>query len=516
MLKKNYNKELENNSPDILNCLANLSNDEVFTPPSTANKLLDILPKEIWSDKNIKFLDPTCKSGVFLREIVKRLSIGLEKEFPKLQKRIDHILKNQIFGIANTELTSLVSRRSLYCSKYANSKNAISKIFSSKNGNIFYEKTNHLWLNNSCKYCGANKKSYSRDDSLETYAYNFIHNKVPNELTNMKFDVIIGNPPYQLNDGGGVGSSAIPIYDKFVTQAKKLNPNYLVMIIPSRWFTGGRGLDSFRSEMLNDRRIKQIHDFKDAKECFPGNPPKGGVCYFLWDKNYNGDCEVYTHHHGKIISSSKRPLLDDISQIFIRENEAVEIVNKVRALKEESFSKLISANDPFGFDMREANSYSRIKPDYKLKEFKNSVKFYYQGWKSSGLGFIDKKNIRKNIDWIDKYKILIPKAWGVGDYKNDWLKPIVVEPNSCCTETYLVVGPFDKKNSIVNIESYIQTKFFHYMTSIIKITQNTMQKAYSLIPMQDFSEKWDDQKLYKKYKLSKKEIDLIEEINGIK
>ena len=209
-------------------------------------------------------------------------------------------------------------------------------------------------------------------------------------------------------------------------------------------------------------------------------------------------------------------MLDDISQIFIRENEAVGIVNKVRALKEESFSKLISSNDPFGFDMREANSYSRIKPDYKLKDFKNSVNFYYQGWKSSGLGFVDKKNIRKNIDWVDKYKILIPKAWGVGDYKNDWLKPIIVEPNSCCTETYLVVGPFDKKNSIKNIESYIQTKFFHYMTSIIKITQNTMQKAYSLVPMQDFSEKWDDQKLYEKYKLSKKEIDLIEEINGIK
>ena len=516
MLKKNYNKELENNNPDILNCLANLSNDEVFTPPSTVNKLLDILPKEIWIDENAKFLDPTCKTGVFLREIVKRLSTGLEKKIPKLQKRIDHILKYQIFGIANTELTSLVSRRSVYCAKYANSKNSISNIFSSKNGNIFYEKTNHLWLNDSCKYCGANKKSYSRDESLETYAYNFIHNKIPKELTNMKFDVIIGNPPYQLNDGGGVGSSAIPIYDKFVTQAKKLNPNHLIMIIPSRWFTGGRGLDSFRSEMLNDRRIKQIHDFKDAKECFPGNPPKGGVCYFLWDKNYDGDCEVYTHHQGEIISKSKRPLLDDISQIFIRENEAVGIVNKVRALKEESFSKLISSNDPFGFDMREANSYSRIKPDYKLKDFKNSVNFYYQGWKSSGLGFVDKKNIRKNIDWVDKYKILIPKAWGVGDYKNDWLKPIVIEPNSCCTETYLVVGPFDKKNSIKNIESYIQTKFFHYMTSIIKITQNTMQKAYSLVPMQDFSEKWDDQKLYEKYKLSKKEIDLIEEINGIK
>ncbi len=516
MLKKNFNQELKKSNPDILNCLANLSNDEVFTPPSTVNKMLDILPQDIWTNKDAKFLDPTCKTGVFLREIVKRLNQGLEKKIPKLEKRIDHILKKQIFGIGNTELTSLVSRRSLYCSKNAIGKNSITKIFNSQNGNIFYEKTFHTWVKNTCKYCGANKKGYNREDGLESYAYNFIHNKLPKDLINMKFDVIIGNPPYQLNDGGGVGSSAIPIYDKFVNQAKKLNPNYLVMIIPSRWFTGGRGLDSFRNEMLNDRRIKQIHDFKDAKECFPSNPPKGGVCYFLWDKNYEGDCEINTHYQGEIISKSKRPLLDKKSQIFIRNNESVGILNKVRELNEDSFSKLISANDPFGFDMREDNSYTRIKPDYKLKDFKNSVKFYYQGWKSGGLGFIDKKKIRKNINWIDKYKIIIPKAWGVGDYKKDWLKPITLGLNTCCTETYLVIGPFDKKDVTKNIESYIQTKFFHYMTSIIKITQNTMQKAYSLVPIQDFTKEWDDQKLYKKYKLSKKEIDLIEEINGNK
>ena len=285
--------------------MANLSNDEVFTPPSTVNKLLDLLPKKIWLDEKVKFLDPTCKSGVFLREIVKRLNKGLENKILNIEKRISHILSNQVYGIANTELTSLVSRRSLYCSKYADSKNSITKIFNTRNGNIYYEKSDHVWLNGSCKYCGANEKSYSRDENLESYAYNFIHDKFPKEIKNMKFDVIIGNPPYQLNDGGGVGSSAIPIYDKFVNQAKKLNPNYLVMIIPSRWFTGGRGLDSFRKEMLNDKRIREIHDFKDARECFPGNPPKGGVCYFLWDKNYEGDCEVNTHHKGKVISKTK-------------------------------------------------------------------------------------------------------------------------------------------------------------------------------------------------------------------
>ena len=516
MLKKNPSEELKKSNPDILNCLANLSNDEVFTPPSTVNKLLDLLPKKIWENENIKFLDPTCKSGVFLREIVKRLNKGLEKKITKIETRINHILSKQIYGIANTELTSLVSRRSLYCSKYADSKNSITKIFNTKNGNIFYQKTNHTWFNGSCRYCGANEKSYSRGESLESYAYNFIHDKFPQNIKNMKFDVIIGNPPYQLNDGGGVGSSAIPIYDKFVNQAKKLNPNYLIMIIPSRWFTGGRGLDSFRKEMLNDKRIKELHDFKDARECFPGNPPKGGVCYFLWDKNYDGECEVFSHQKGEIISKSKRLLLDDVSQIFIRDNDSVGILNKVREKKEKSFSELISANDPFGFDLREDNSYTRIKPNYKLKKFSGAIEFYYQGWKSKGLGFIENNKVRKNIDWVNKYKILIPKAWGVGDYLNDWLKPIVVGTNSCCTETYLIIGPFDKKNMADNVITYTQTKFFHYMTSIIKITQNTMQKAYSLVPMQDFSKKWDDQELYKKYNLSKREIEIIEEIKGEK
>jgi len=516
MLKNNFYKELNKNNPDILNCLANLSNDEVFTPPSTVIKMLNVLPKKIWSNENSKFLDPTCKTGVFLREIVKKLDLGLKNKIPNLKKRINHILQNQIYGIANTELTSYVSRRSVYCSKYANGKNSITNIFNSKDGNIFYKKTTHIWSMGSCKYCGANEKSYNRDVNLESYAYNFIHNAIPKEIINMKFDVIIGNPPYQLNDGGGVGSSAVPIYDKFVNQAKKLNPNYLVMIIPSRWFTGGRGLDLFRKEMLNDRRIKQIHDFKDAKECFPGNPPKGGVCYFLWDKNYNGDCEIYSHSKGEIVSESKRPLLDKISKIFIRENEAISILNKVRALNESSFSDLVSSNDPFGFDTRVSDSYTRIKPEYKLKTFEHSVKFYYQGWKNSGVGYIKKNKIRKNINWINKYKILIPKAWGIGNYKNDWLKPLTVGLNSCCTETYLVVGPFDKKDTTFNVESYMQTKFFHYMTSIIKITQNTMQKAYSLVPTQDFTKKWNDEELYKKYNLSKKEILLIEEINGIK
>ena len=508
MIQTNYN-------PDVLSCLANLSNDEVFTPPNLVNQILDLLPKEIWKNKDAKFLDPVCKSGVFLREIAKRLMVGLDKQIPNKNKRINHIYKNQLFGIAITELTSLLSRRSVYCSKTANGKYSVCDNFNDVQGNIIFDKIKHSWhpstgSGGKCTFCGASQEVYDRGDTLETHAYQFIHTHKLEEIFNMKFDVIVGNPPYQLNDGGGTGSSAIPIYHKFIQQAKKLNPRYLTMIVPSRWFSGGRGLDEFRDEMLKDDRIREIHDFLNASDCFPGVEIKGGVCYFLWDRDNKGLCKTFTHNGNKKVSISERPLLETNTETFVRYNEAISILRKVQSFKEESFANIISANDPFGFDIRENNSYKRVKTAFKKESFKNSVAFYYNGWRAEGLGYIKKDIIQKNIDWIDRYKILIPKAWGVGNMDKDWINPFITGPNSCCTETYLVIGPFPNKKNAEDVIAYTQTKFFHFLVSLIKNTQNAMKKVYQFVPLQNFNEPWSDKKLYKKYKLTHEEIEFIE------
>ena len=515
---------LRNRNPDVLECIANLSSDEVFTPPSLANQMLDSVAEawsadndgaNIWADPNVKFLDPCTKSGVFLREIAKRLIQGLESKMPDLQERVEHVLTKQVFGIGITKLTSLMARRSLYCSKYASGEHSVVKSFDDDDGKIWFKSTEHTWKSGKCIFCKASEETYSRGDEKETHAYAFIHYNFNNLGLSifgkqMQFDVVIGNPPYQLNDGGGVGSSAVPIYHEFVKQAIKVNPKFLSFIIPARWFSGGRGLDVFRRDMLNDKRIKILHDFPKASECFPGVEIKGGVCYFLWSASYDGECTV-TRHDGDEINTCTRPLLEEGQEIFIRYNEAIPVLRKITGYKEPSFSESVSANDPFGFDVRQKGSMRRKKPDFNpYSSFEGSCEFYYNGWRKDGIGHISKSSIRRNKDWIDKYKVLIPKAWGVGNPAIDRLSPFIVEPNSCNTETYLVVGPFDCKEEAENAISYINTRFFHFLVSLIKNTQNTMQKAYSFVPQQDFSQEWTDAKLFEKYGLNLQEIKVIE------
>ena len=325
--------------PDILELLSNLSSDEVFTPPKIVNQILDTLPSKIWNDKSLKFLDPGCKSGVFLREISKRLMKGLVKDFPEEGERRYHIFKNMLYGNAITQLTSLISRRTLYYTKEPNQKNYSVVQFKDNDGNIRYKQTDHLYENKKkCVYCNASLEEYDRaKKGRETHAYDFIHR---NEIfKNMKFDVIIGNPPYQLGDGG-FGASASPIYQKFIDQAKKMGARYVAMIVPARWYSGGKGLDEFRDEMMKDKRMKILVDYPDASECFPGVEIKGGVCYFLWDSEYNGKCKISRYFNGEIISTDERSL--DEFPTFVRFNEAVPILRKVeKKYKTKPFTKKI-------------------------------------------------------------------------------------------------------------------------------------------------------------------------------
>ncbi len=505
-------------NPDVLTCLANLSNDEVFTPPNIANQMLDLLPKDIWRDKNATFLDPACKSGVFLREIAKRLMEGLKDEIPNQQERINHIFTKQVFGIAITDLTALLTRRSLYCSKKANGKYSVCEGFDSPDGNILFKRVIHVWEGERCKFCGASLHEYDRDPSLETHAYQFIHTDNPlrlfdersKEKSNMQFDVIIGNPPYQLSTGGSVESQAIPIYNKFVEQAKKLAPRYLSMIIPSRWFTGGFGLDKFRDSMLNDSRLRVIHDYMDANDCFPGVQIKGGVCYFLWDRDNEGLCEIFTHRDQKV-SFSERQLLESGLSTFIRWNEAVSIIHKVKDKNESSFSDIVTPRDPFGMNYFEGKREIMFKK-FQSKPLKNGIKIYVQGWIKNGVSYADKKYITTRKELVHMWKVYISKAYGASEsYPHQILnKPFIGEPESCCNMTYLVIGGYDKEETANNVISYIQTRFFRFLVSLLKNTQNAYRQVYSFVPMQDFSESWTDEKLYKKYKLTKDEIEFIE------
>lgn len=489
-----------NYNPDVLNCIANLSNDEVFTPPALANQVLDMLPQELFSNPATTFLDPFTKSGVFLREIVKRLDRGLEAQIPDRQQRIDHIMHSQVFGIACTELTAHLSRRSLYCSKHPDGPHSVSH-FETPEGNILYRALRHTWEGNKCKYCGASREVYDRGDAAEQYAYQFIHTDNPENIFKMTFDVIIGNPPYQLNVGVEKENYAIAIYNRFVEQAKKLNPRFLSMIIPARWYAGGRGLDEFRDSMLNDRRIRIIHDFPDATECFPGVQIKAGVCYFLWNRDNIGDCMVYTHMGNKGSIGITRPLLENGCDTFIRYNDAVSVIKKVRDFNEDSFCKIVSPQTPFGI----ISSFSEYSDTSSIEK---SIKYY--GNKVQG--YISSRDVISNSQWIERYKVYISAAYGAGEgFPHQILgKPFIGEPGSCCSQTYLLIGPFNNENECSNVISYIRTKFFRFMVLQKKNAQHAMRGVYQFVPLQDFSHPWTDEMLYKKYGLTDEEIAFIE------
>jgi len=497
-------KTQTNYNPDVLSCLANLSNDEVFTPPSLVNQMLDTLPSELWKDKDAKFLDPVSKSGVFLREIARRLVDGLEDEIPDLQERIDHIYKNQLYGICITELTALLSRRSVYCSKTANGKYAIGRGFKDEQGNIIFNRTQHKWEGGKCVYCNASQTEYDRGDLLETHAYEFIHTDEPVKLfNNMKWDVIVGNPPYQLSDGGGSGTSARPIYQLFVNQAKKLQPRFLTMIIPSRWFAGGKGLQDFRAEMLNDDRVRKLVDFENASDVFPGVDIAGGVCYFLWNRDSRGSCEVVTTHEGEQVVTN-RPLNE--FDTFIRHGQAISIVRKATRIKENGDKKLnevISVRRPFGI----ASNYIPTR---------KGVPCYFT--QKIGLKFAKESDVTDENNLLSKWKLLIPFAPIAG--QTDFSKPVgfyydgnvrIAKPGECCSESWLVAGAFSTKAEVLSFKSYLFTKIVRFLLLQTVMSQNVTRQNFCYIPdLGKYKDEYTDEFLAQRWGITKDEWAFID------
>lgn len=520
---------LRGRNPDVLTCIANLSNDEVFTPPELANRMLDMLAEawaadhggaNLWTDKAVRFLDPFTKSGVFLREITNRLTLGLAQQMPDLQERVNHILTQQVFGIGITRVTSLLARRSVYCSKHANGEHSVAQGFDNDSGNIWFERTEHTWVAGKCTFCGASQAALDRGEALETHAYAFIHtDNIKTRMTElfgatMQFDVIIGNPPYQLNDGG-YGTSAAPIYQLFVEQAKALEPRYLSMVIPARWFAGGKGLDEFREAMLADNRLRSIADYLSAADVFPGVGLKGGVCYFLWNRDHPGLCDVSTHFKDWPVSTASRSLLEKGADVFIRFNEGLSILKKVVSVETgESESLLLPENKRFDRLVSSRKPFA-LETTFKGKATKRAgdVLIYQNG----GTGYVARNTVPSGTELIDEWKIYLGRAApGTGNrdtYPHRILStPFIGEPGSICSETYLCIGPFDTKAEAESALSYLSCRLTRLLILLHKPSQDTTRKVYTFVPRQEWTKRWTDEDLYAKYGISASEIEFIEKV----
>lgn len=502
---------LGKHNPDILTCLANLSADEVFTPPKLAGAMLDILPQELFTDPTTTFLDPFTKSGVFLREIASRLNKGLATQMPDDQKRVDHILTKQVFGIATSELTWLLARRSLYCSKKADGRFSICTQFTTPHGNVRYTRTKHRWNSDGkCEHCGANRADYDRGEQLESYAFPFIHGIDPQEEFGVKFDVIIGNPPYQLGQSGGnaIGRFAMPIYQKFIDAAKKTEPRFLSMVTPSRWFAGGRGLDEFRKEMLADRSLRALVDYPDSRDVFAGVDIAGGISFFLWDSNWDGKCEVTTVTGGK----PSRPMARYLNEfdILVRSNEAVSILERVLNTDDDTpFDSMASQVEPI-------QPFS-IRTKFRGEPTSDGMSVPVLLFQNGGTGYIERDAVPRNVDWVDQWKVYLSGAsseHGGQPDKNGmrrvFSRVFIGGPGTACTETYLVTGRYESEAEAVNLDLYLRTKFVRYLVSLRTNTQHLYSERFAFVPRLPMDRSWSDEELYARYGLSDREITWIE------
>jgi hypothetical protein len=506
--------------PDILDCLAQLSNDEVPTPPKLARAVLDGLPADVWGHDDYRWLDPFSKSGVFLREAALRLLEGLADQWPDFQKRREHIYRQMLWGNATTEMTGIISRRSLYYSRDASGPASVIQ-FEQPDGNLAFVRSSHTFVKNKdgtittgCRICGG-ALTLERGEGRENYAYSFIHGGYPTEeIKDMKFDVIVGNPPYHLEDEG-FGTSSQSIYQLFVEQAKRLNPRLITMIIPSRWFAGGKGLDSFRESMLGDKRLRSIDDFLSASDAFPGIGLKGGVSYFLWDRDNPGPCRVTTRFKDWPVSTATRPLLEPGADVFIRFNEGVSILKKVAAVElgntasvslpaNKRFDRLVSSRKPFGLGTTFRGKATRGPGDVKVLQ-------------NGGVGWVSKDSLNAGVNLIDGWKIFVSYAApGTGNkdtYPHRIIStPFVGEPGTICSETYIAIGPFGSKAAAESALSYLSCRLTRFLILLHKPSQHVTRKVYSFVPTQSWDTTWTDAALYEKYGLNEDEIAFVEKI----
>lgn len=516
---------------DILETITNVGNDEVFTPRKTCDLLLDALPEEVWTNPNYHWLNPATKNGVFEREIALRLNKGLKDVIPDDETRKKHILQDMIYSIGQTKFTANVARRTLYYCSQANRKCDGIKApdghyvngyaigngswFTDEEGNIKTPNTNHdFGSDGKCRFCGIGSDSkYVSPTQREQYAYEFIHID-PSELADhlsqrffggnkeMKFDIIIGNPPYQLGTNDK-GIQAIPIYGNFVEQAISLAPKYVSMIIQSRWFTGGMGMDDFRKKMLNDRHIRLIHDFPKSRDCFSDVDIAGGVCFFTWERDYSGDCQIVSQIGNKITETTRS--LNEFN-VLIRDNIGIKIIRKIKKKTNIMLDSTVSSICPFG-----------ISTSVRGKEgpFSGSVKLYT----SAGPSYISRSQVTKGIELIDKYKVSIgqlnPDRGGVNNAvdgkSNVTTKVKVYGPNEVFSATYLLLGSFSEEAIAHNFESYMKTKFVRFLILLTLSSMHITKESFLFVPAEDFSITWNDKMLYEKYDLSDEEIDAIED-----
>lgn len=442
-----------------------------------------------------KILEINSKTGLYplyvtyslyrrrLVEYIKAECIGMDSVSVEDEQTVwDDIIKDNIYVICNTPMAVGITRRTLFgfrdVERKANIKDEqlIKRVSNDQEGLVKELKTIGFWKGNSSKQ-------------------------------EMKFNAVVGNPPYQLP---GHGQKPLPIYQNFINLARSLKPQYVSMISPSRWFAAS-DLRDFRNAIIEENKLDIIHDFSDARLCFPQVEIKGGISYFRWNNESLHNCSFFIHTDKGVIQTN-RNLKTEKTDILIRDGYMINILKKIQTKEEKTFNSIVSSNDPFGFDMREEHSSKRVKVPFSLEPEKNSVLFYYNGWRRDGIGYVKRELISKNVEWINKIKILIPKAWGTGDSSKDWIKPFLVEANTCCTETYLVVGPFNDIETANNVIQYMGTKFFHFLVAIMKLTQNAMQGVYCNVPLQDFTKSWTDEELYDKYGLDLFEREYIESL----